>query len=167
MSTSSASTPKAAWRVGDFGPLGWLETILKLGGVGVGIAALAVALGHDASAPAGTRLAAVVVLGLLCLALLAAIADRLADREIIGMIFIPLMNAGHLAMLAALIVSDDVHGHLAAFAALMLAGDVVKLVFLRVTGFRVRDVSPAVVYSLVSTFVVGYLALIALAVAAL
>lgn len=167
MSTPSTPAERPGWHVGDFGPLGWLETILKLGGVGVGLAGLVVALGHDGSGPSGVRLAATIVLGLLCLGLLAAIADRLAEREIIGMIFIPLMNAGHLAMLAALIISDDVWGHLAAFASLMAAGDLVKLAFLRVTSFRVRSVPPAVIYGLVGVFVVGYVALIALAVTAL
>lgn len=167
MSDDGETTGARTWRVGDFGPLGWVETILKLGGVGVGASALVVALGDRSGAPSGTRLAAAVVLGVLCLGLLAAIADRLAEREIIGMVFIPLMNAGHLAMLAALVLSDGVMGHLAAFAALMLAGDAVKLVFLRTTGFRVRDVPPAAVYGLVSAFVAGYLALVALAVTSL
>lgn len=167
MSEDPTTGARPAWHRGDFGPLGWAETVLKLAGVVVGVVALVVALGDDFEVPSGTRLASVVVLAVLCLALLAAIADRLAEREIIGIIFIPLMNVGHLAMLAALIVSDGVAGHLVAFAAPMLAGDLVKLVFLHTTSFRVRDVPPIVVYGLVSTFVVGYLALIALGVSTL
>lgn len=34
------------WRVGDWDGLGWTETVLKVGGVGVGIAALLTALGR-------------------------------------------------------------------------------------------------------------------------
>ena len=150
---------RAPWHVGDWGPLGWLETVLKLAGVAVGVAALAATLGDPADGAGGARLAQVIVLGVLCLGLLAAIADRLADREIVGMVFIVAMNIGHLAMLAALL-RDDVGGHLLTFAALMLAGDLVKLVFLKTTGFTVRSVPPAAVYGLVGAYVAGYVALI-------
>lgn len=155
---------RPAWHVGDWGPLGWLETALKLAGVAVGIAALAATLGDPTDGPGGTRLAAAIVLAVLCLGLVAAIADRLADREIVGMAFILAMNAGHLAMLWALL-RDDVGGHLLTFAALMLAGDLVKLVFLKTTGFTVRSVPRAAVYGLVGTYVAGYVALIILALA--
>lgn len=153
---------RPAWHVGDWGPLGWLETVLKLAGVAVGVAALIATLGDPADGPGGARLAQAIVLGVLCLGLLAAIADRLADREIVGMAFIVAMNAGHLAMLAALL-RDDVEGYLITFAALMLAGDLVKLVFLRTTGFTVRSVPRAAVYGLVGAYVAGYVALIILA----
>ena len=64
----------------------------------MGVAALISATGRSAEAPGGARLAEVIVLGVLCLGLLAAIADRYADRETIGMVFILGMNAGHIAM---------------------------------------------------------------------
>lgn len=156
---------RTAWHVGEWGRLGWLETALKTGGVGVGIASLIAAAGHSGDGPGGARLAQVIVLAVLCLGLLAAIADRFADREIVGMAFIVAMNAGHLAMLGALLRYGGLDGALVAFACLMLAGDLVKLVFLRTTGFTVRSVPPVAVYGLTGTYVVGYLALIALAIA--
>ncbi len=155
-----------AWHVGAWGPLGWLETVLKSAGIVVGIAALVATLGDPADGPEGARLAQVVVLGLLALGLVAAIADRLADREIIGMVFIVTMNIGHDAMLIALLRDADLGGHLLAFAGLMLAGDLVKLVFLRTTGFTVRSVPPAAVYGLVGAYAVAYAALIVIELAA-
>lgn len=152
-------TPRA-WHVGDWGPLAWLETALKASGIAVGVAALLSALGHPAEGPAGARLAEVIILGLLCLGLVAAVADRYADREIVGMVFIIGMNLGHLALLIALARDADIGAPLVAFCLLMLAGDLVKLVFLATTGFRVRSVAPAVVYGLVGLYVVGYVALI-------
>ena len=156
---ADAAAPRA-WHAGDWGPLGWLETALKTGGVGVGVAALIAATGRSAEAPEGARLGEVIVLGVLCLGLLAAIADRYADRETIGMVFILGMNAGHIAMLIALARDADVGGLLVAFATLMLAGDLVKLVFLATTGFTVRSVPRAAVYGLVGAYVAGYVALI-------
>jgi hypothetical protein len=149
-----------AWHVGDWGPLGWAETALKSAGVLVGIGALLAALGGDRDGASGARLAAVVILGVMSLGLVAGIADRLASREAVGFAFVFAMVAGHLAMTVALARDDGLAGALAAFAALMLAGDLVKLVFLRTTGFRVRNVPPAAVYGLTATYAVGYAALL-------
>ncbi len=164
MSAPTAERP--AWHVGDWGTLGWLETALKLGGIGVGVAALIAALGRAAEGPGGARLAEVVILGLLALGLVAAIADRLAEREIVGMAFILAMNAGHIAMLVALARDAEAGTLLAVFAALMLAGDLVKVVFLATTGFTVRSVPRAAVYGLTGAFAAGYAALIVIELAA-
>ena len=72
-------------------------------------------LGDTADGAAGARLVQVVVLAVLCLGLAAAVADRLADREIVGVAFILGMNLGHIAMLVALVRSADVGGPLVAF----------------------------------------------------
>ncbi len=149
-----------AWHVADWGTLGWLETALKTAGMLVGVGALVAATGHPVDGPSGARLVAVIVLALLCLGLLAAIADRYAEREVVGMAFVIGMNAGHLAMLVALLRYEGLDGALLAFAALMLAGDLVKLVFLATTGFRVRTVPPAAVYGLTGAYAAGYVALI-------
>jgi hypothetical protein len=153
------------WHVAHWGPLGWLETALKTAGILVGVGALVAATGHPADAPTGARLAAVMVLAVLCLGLLAAIADRYAEREVIGMVFVIGMNAGHLAMLAALLRYGGLDDALLAFALLMLAGDLVKLVFLATTGFRVRSVPPAAVYGLTGAYAAGYVVLAVIALA--
>lgn len=162
----SGDGPGGGWRVGRWGPLGWLETVLKAGGVGVGIAALLTATGRAADAAGGVRLAQVIVLGLLSAGLVAAVADRLADREVVGIAFVPLMIAGHVCMTVALARDPDLGGPLLAFCALMLAGDLVKLVFLARTGFRVRDVPPAAVYGLTGAYAAGYAALMVMQAAA-
>jgi hypothetical protein len=158
----SARTPPA-WHVGDWGPLGWAETALKTAGVMVGIAALLTALGREPDGAGGARLAAVVILAVLSLGLVVGIADRYAGREAVGFAFILAMVAGHAAMTVALARDGGLAGFLAAFAALMLAGDLVKLTFLRTTGFRVRDVPPAAVYGLTSAYAAGYVALLLIA----
>ncbi len=154
--------PRPAWHVGDWGPLGWAETALKTTGVLVGIAALLAALGRDRDGASGARLAAVVILAALSLGLVAGILDRLAGRELVGFLFILGMVAGHVSMTVALARDSGLGGFLAAFAALMLAGDLVKLAFLRTTGFQVRDVPPAVVYGLTAGYAAAYVALLVL-----
>ena len=152
-----------AWHIGDWGPLAWAETALKTAGILVGIAALLTASDHEPDGASGARLAAVVILAVLSLGLVAGILDRLAGRELVGFLFILGMVAGHVAMTVALARDGGLEGYLAAFAALMLAGDLVKLVFLRTTGFRARDVPPAVVYGLTSSYAVAYVALLVIA----
>jgi hypothetical protein len=152
--------------VGEWGPLGWTESVLKGVGAGVGIAAALSALGTPADGPSGLRLAQVVVLAILTLGLVAAVADRLLEREVIGMAFIPLMLAGHVGMTVALARDPGADTALVAFAALMLAGDLVKLVFLATSGFRVRDLPRAAVFGLTGAYAAGYAALLLMQAAA-
>ncbi len=153
-----------AWHVGSWSALAWAETALKTLGIGVGVAALLTALDAPADGAGGARLVAVVILVVLSLGLVAAIFDRVADREVVGVVFILAMNVGHWCMTVAL-ARDDVAGFLVAFAALMLAGDLVKLAFLARTGFTVRTVPRGVVYGLTASYAVGYAVLILLAAA--
>ena len=77
------------WHIGNYGPLGWLETALKAGAVVIGIRAGLAALQSGVIAlPEGTPLLQMIVLGVMALLLTIAIADRVIDREIIAMIFI-------------------------------------------------------------------------------
>ena len=154
------------WRVGDWGPLGWVETILKAVGVGVGVAALLTALGRGADGASGLRLAQVILLGVLSAGLVAAVADRLAERELVGIVFIPAMVAGHVCMTVALARDPDLGGFLVAFCGLMLAGDLVKLAFLATSGFRVRDLPRAAVIGLTGAYATGYAALLIMQAAA-
>jgi hypothetical protein len=157
-----ALTGRRPWHVADPGPLGWVETALKAGAIGVGIAALLTATARPIDAAEGARLAQEIVLALLSLGLLAAIADRLVEREGIAMAFVLLNNAGHWCMTIAVARDPDVGGYLVAFSSLMLGGDLVKLVWLVRTGYRVRDLSPAVPFALTGFYVAGYVALLVL-----
>lgn len=150
------ATP-TGWHVAKWSQLAWLETILKAGALAIGSAALISALGQGVWAlPGGLRLAQMIVLGILALGLLAAIADRLRGREIVAMIFVVFNNLGHWGMLIALAARSGPGAALAAFAALMLAGDLVKLVFLKTSGFTVPNTPRAVLYGLTGVYVAGY-----------
>jgi hypothetical protein len=157
-----ALTGRRPWRVADPGPLGWAETALKAGAIGVGIAALLAATARPIDAAEGARLAQEIVLAVLSLGLLAAIADRLVEREGIAMAFVLLNDAGHWCMTVAVARDPEVGAYLVAFSALMLAGDLVKLVWLARTGYRVRDLSPAVPFVLTGLYAAGYVALLLL-----
>lgn len=151
------------WYVAQWPPLAWLETGIKLVAIVVGLVALIQALSSGVLAlPSGLRLAQWAVLGLLSLGLLAAIADRVVEREIVAMVFVILNNLGHWGMVIALASEPGPGVLLPLFAGLMLAGDVVKLVFLKAHDFEVRNTPRAVLFGLTSAYVVGYLVLLLL-----
>ena len=97
---------------------------------------------------------------------MAAIAERLAEREGIAMAFVLLNSVGHWCMTVAVARDPDVGGLLIAFSALMLAGDLVKIAWLARSGYRVRDLSPAVPFALTGVYAAGYAALILIELAA-
>jgi hypothetical protein len=158
MSHSPAS--RRSWYVARWPILAWLETIIKLAALTVGIAAGVNALSAANFAfPAGLRLVQFVILIILSLGLLAAIFDRIADREIIAMVFVVVNNLGHWGMVLGLAGGSE---RLLLFAGLMLLGDLVKLWFIRVYNFTVREFSPRVLYALTLFYVGSYTMLILL-----
>lgn len=166
--TSTAKT----WHIANWSPLGWLETAIKLVALMVAIIALANALSSGVfTTPSGARLAQVIVLAILALGLTVGIADRYKQREIIAMIFVLINNVGHWGMVYVLLITvtserslkpDDL---LPVFAGLMLLGDLIKLVWLRVTGHTQDGYPQSVLYGLVGVYVVGYIIILLLALA--
>lgn len=146
---------RKAWRIERWPPLAWLETVLKLAGMWFGFAALFSALQSGRMAfPAGPVLFRWIVLVVLSVGLLVAIGDRLKEREIVAMVFVVLNNIAHWGMVIGVMVGTA--PGLAAFAAFFLAGDLVKLVFLRLHRFQVRDIGPGTLYALTGIYILGY-----------
>lgn len=151
------------WHVAQWPRLAWLEMAIKLVAVVLGIVALAQALAAGNFAlRGGLRLAQLVILGFLSLGLVAALFDRLVEREIVTLASVTLNNLGHWGMVLALASEPGPRALLLAFCALMMAGDLVRLVFLRMHDFTVRDTPHVVLFGLTSAYVVGYLVILLL-----
>jgi hypothetical protein len=149
--------------VADWPPLAWLETVIKLAAIVVGVVALVQALSGGAlGLPGGARLAQLIILAVLSLGLVAAIFDRWRGREIVAMIFVLLNNAGHWGMVIALASKPGPGALLLAFAGLMLVGDLVKLLFFKVHDFSVAGTPKSVLYGLTSVYAIGYLVMLLL-----
>jgi hypothetical protein len=148
---------ESGWHVGEYGPLGWVETAFKAAAFVVAAIAFAHALDRSFHAPTtGIRIAELALLGVAELGLIAAIGDRLIEREITAMGFVVVNNAAHLGMLFALLFNPGPGGLLSVFCGLMLAGELTKIVWLRTTEFTVREVAPMVVQGLVVAYAVVY-----------
>ncbi len=146
------ATGDRRWHVGDYGPLGWAETAAKAAAFLCAYIAFAHALGRDLHSPDGVHIVELALIGAAELGLLAAIGDRMIERELIALGFVLFNNAAHLAMLYALVAQPGPGGLLSVFCALMLTGELIKLIWLRTTGFTVREAAPLVVQG----FVVAY-----------
>jgi hypothetical protein len=145
------------WHFAHWPALAWVETILKsIAFLFAYLAAIQALNRGDFGLPGGSQLAQFIILAILWFGLLAAVYDRLLEREITAMIFLIFNDLAHGSMLLALASPSGLSGELTAFAGLMLLGDLVKLVFLRVHNFQVRDTPPAVMYALTGFYVVGY-----------
>jgi hypothetical protein len=75
--------------------------------------------------PRGVRLAQFVIQAILSLGLVAAIFDRLIERELVAMVFVAFNNLGHWGVVAALASEPGPGSLLIAFCTLMLIGDLV------------------------------------------
>ncbi|HYW28228.1 MAG TPA: hypothetical protein VE824_00360 [Gaiellales bacterium] len=158
---TSAPQGGRTWHRAGWGPLGLLETVVKSAAF---VCAYGAALASDGPAglPSGARLAVLVLLVIAEAGLLLAIGDRWIEREMTAAVFVIFNNAAHLAMIAALLRGVSA-GWIVAFALLMLAGELVKIVFLRTTGFTVRDASPGLLVRLTAGYAAIYAAVAVLA----
>jgi hypothetical protein len=153
--TTQANTRQ--WYIGHWPPLAWVETVTKAAALVIGIFALFAALsGGTLMPPDGLSLAQLIVLSILSLGLLAAIFDRLKEREVVAMVFVVFNNLGHWGMVVALASGQKHNALLIPFCALMLIGDLVKLAFLEVHNFKVRDIPRPVLFGLTSLYAAGY-----------
>jgi hypothetical protein len=153
-----AATGERTWHVGTYEPLAWAETAIKAVAFIVAYVAFVQALQRTLHSPDGIHIAELALLGVAELGLLAAIGDRLIERELIAVGFVGFNNAAHLGMLYALVAVPGPGGLVSLFCLLMLTGEVVKIAWLRTTHFTVRELSALVVQGAVVAYASIYLA---------
>ncbi len=153
-----ANKTSKQWHIANWSALGWIETGIKLIAFVAAILALINALSSGiVTAPSGVWLIQVIVLAVLALGLSVGIVDRYNQREIIAMIFILLNNLAHWGMVYALLTVPGPGNLLLIFTGLMLLGDLVKIYWLRVSGYTQGGYPQSVLYGLTGIFVVGYI----------
>ena len=152
----STSRETVGWHVARWGTLGWIETGVKSCAFVCAYAALASSITTGWSTPGGIRIAELVLIGIANGGLLAAIGDRLLEREIVAMVFVCFNNVAHLTLLASLLTTAGPGNLLTAFALLMTCGELVKIQFLRSTGFTVRNAPASTVIGLTAAYALVY-----------
>jgi hypothetical protein len=151
------------WHIAQWGTLGWVETILKLIGIGAGVLAF---VNSDASAALrigdNPHLAAVILLVVLTLGAVFQLFVRFGQKETISLGFAALNLLGHLALLIALLrVPTDVTLAVI-FGVMVVLGQVVKLQFLRSTGYTEGGATTSAMMRIAAAQGVVYLLLVIL-----
>jgi hypothetical protein len=95
-------------------------------------------------------------------ALVAAIFDRIIEREIVAMIFVVFNNLAHWGMVASLLFLHEANPYLFPFCALMTVGDMVKTIFLKAHSFQVRNIPQFMLFGLTAAYIIGYLVVLIL-----
>src|SRR6266849_5842352 len=129
------TTPAQGWHTAQWGTWGWLETIAKCVALVAGIIAFFKPFPGTFMIIGNPNLAALILLVLMTLAAIAQLAIRFRQRETISLIFAIVNLLGHIAVLIA--VAQVPHHRLwpVLFGAFYVVGQLVKLQFLRVTGY--------------------------------
>jgi len=162
----SSTAAERRWHRGDWGRLGLIETLLKGAAFLIAYAALIRALGSSWAVPSGVHLVQAVIVAGAELGLAAAVVDRVLEREITAFVFVICNNAAHIALLLALCTTHGAGDAVAPFATLMLCGELVKIRFLRTTGFTVRGHPNELLLALVAMAATIYAVLLAVTVIA-
>lgn len=92
------------WRCQKYGPLGWLEALIKLIAIGVAFASISIygVTDHKFSAPRIGEIAVMVIIGALFVAM---IVHRILDQELFNLAFMIIQTIAHWMMTMIVFVS--------------------------------------------------------------
>lgn len=132
---NTQSTPQG-WHVTNWGTWGWIETGLKLIGVGAGVAAFLTSDSTREMTVGGhPELGAVLLIGFLTMFTLVPLFLRFKQREIISMMFALANLFGHAGLLAGLLRAPEMRVLPLVFAIFIVLGEVTKQRFLVESGY--------------------------------
>lgn len=147
------------WYFGNWLLLGWIETGVKIFAFMFAYVLFYNALSNgEFVIPHGKILIVWIIQIFLSIGLLAAIFDRYKNKEIFAMIFVLFNNLAHWSIVISILNAANLSINLIFFYGLMLVGDIVKMIFLKTSNFKVDGVSQIVLFALTGIFIAGYLA---------
>lgn len=124
------------WHVANWGFWGWVETGLKLVGIAAGILAfLNSSAVTELTIGGSPRLAAVILVALLSLAMVGVFFARIAQKELISIGFSALNAIGHVGLLVALLRIPAQTTLPLVFAIMFILGELAKQRFLAISGY--------------------------------
>ncbi len=124
------------WHVASWGFWGWLETALKLVGIVAGyIAFFNSSAINDLTISGSPRLAAVILVALLTLAMIGVVFMRIMQKELISIGYSILNALGHIALLFALLRIPTQTTLPIIFAVMFVLGELAKQRFLAISGY--------------------------------
>jgi len=139
-----------------------MESLVKLLAIGVGIASLSIYLNQPFNYH-GTRITQMALMGIVGVVYLAAVAQRIRDKELFALGFIVVLNVGHIIMLLILILSIDPGAFIFTYAFLMILGEFIKVCFLFLAeNIEVTWLSKNLLFVISGVFIIIYLIILIL-----
>ena len=150
------TTAQPGWHTAQWGTWGWLETIAK----GIALVAALIAFFTTALTTFTLRdnphLAALIVLALLSLGAVMQLVIRLRQRETISFAFALFNLLGHAALLVAVAQVSYHRSWPVLFGIFYMVGSLIKIQFLRVTGYTEYGASRAAMIGTTGAVLVLY-----------
>jgi len=154
------------WRCQRYGPLGWMETLVKVIGICVGIASLSI-YNRAQRTLRTTRIVQIVFMAIAGAVLVGMIIQRVLDKELFALGFIVIHVIGHWIMVLILILSKDPGAFIFTYAFLMVLGEFIKVCFLFLAeNIEVKFLTKPILFGISAFFVICYLIIIILQVVA-
>jgi len=126
----------AGWHVANWGFWGWLETAIKLVGIVAGYIAFFNSSGvTDLTIGGSPRLAAVILVAVMTLAMIGVVFIRIMQKELISIGYSILNALGHIALLFALLRMPTQTTLPIIFAVAFILGELAKQRFLTISGY--------------------------------
>jgi len=150
------------WRCQRYGPLGWMETVVKALAIGVGIASLSIYSRAERTLKT-LRIVQIVFMAIIGAVLVAMIVQRILDKELFALGFIVVNVIGHWIMVLILILSRDPGAFIFTYAFLMVLGEFIKICFLFLAeNIEVKFLTKPILFALSGFFVIFYIIIIIL-----
>jgi len=150
------------WRCQRYGPLGWMETLVKLIAIGVGVASLSIYSNAD-KVLSTLRIVQIVFMAIIGAVLVAMIVQRVLDKELFALGFIVVHVIGHWIMVLILIQSKNPGAFIFVYCFLMVLGEFIKICFLFLAeNIEVKFLTKPILFGISAGFVVGFLIIIIL-----
>jgi ABC-type cobalamin transport system permease subunit len=145
------------WRCRKYGPLMWMETLIKLLAVGVGIASLSIYDNTDYGYN-GTRLAQCIIMAIVGAGIIALTAQRVLDKELFALGFIILVLVGHWIMTLITFLSKDPASFLFVYVFLMILGEYVRMMYIFLEeNLDMRFLNKPILMGISGVFIVLYI----------
>jgi len=150
------------WRCQRYGPLGWMETLVKVIAIGVAIASLSI-YSHASRVLTAKRITQIVFMGIMGAVYVAGIVQRVLDKELFALGFIIVHVLAHWIMVLILILSDNPGSFIFVYAFLMVLGEFIKLCFLGLAeNIEVKFLTKPILFAISGFFIVCYIIVIIL-----
>jgi len=150
------------WRCQRYGPLGIMETVVKILAIGVGVASLSI-YNHNPKIYPSKLIGQIVFQGIIGFMYLLLIVQRILDKELFALGFIIIQNVGHWILFLVMFLSVDAGAFIFTYVFLMILGEFIKVCFLFLAeNIEVKFFTKPILFGISGAFILFYIIILIL-----